>query len=135
MENDVFVIFHKTATDFGAGPIVVVRNLPQGPSPLPTSILDWYAEVYGFERKSLSGCWLKTIDGKECPIVPKRPADATYSRTDALIYLHVCSPRGAEWISRNSTTNVADTISYAIDRGEQIISQMQEDGLTVEVEH
>lgn len=65
MENDVFVIYDIRTQST----MIVVKNLPVHPSPLPTAILEWYAKEYAFERRNLGGYWMQTIDGKECPII------------------------------------------------------------------
>jgi hypothetical protein len=74
MENDVFAIFYRTApADNKEGTtelFIVIRDLPKYPSPPPSAILQWYAEKYGFDRALLSGGWVQTIDGQECPIYP-----------------------------------------------------------------
>jgi hypothetical protein len=62
MENDVFAIWYNREL------LIVIRNLPKNPSPLPGSIIEWYAKEYGFDRRSLSGAWSHTLDGQECPI-------------------------------------------------------------------
>ena len=57
--------------------------------------------------------------------------DATYENDGQRITLYPQSTKGAQWIGRHSTTNVSDRIFYSLDRGRQIIAQMEEDGLKV----
>jgi hypothetical protein len=58
--------------------------------------------------------------------------DATYCIENGKLLCFVGSPRGAQWIAKNSTTNVADTIYYEINRGKGIVHWMIEDGLRVQ---
>ena len=57
--------------------------------------------------------------------------DATYAIVGRSLMLNVVSPRGAKWIAKYSTTNICGTICYSVERGQQIIQQIKEDGLVL----
>lgn len=62
--KDVFIILYKETNSVMA----VVDNLHKCHAPYQP-ILDWYADVYGFERNDIYGFWTKSIDGSKCPLI------------------------------------------------------------------
>ena len=61
--------------------------------------------------------------------VPK--VHAEYEIRGQKLLLFPGSVKAAGWIARNSTTNVHDTLHYERRRGQEVVTQMREDGLTV----
>ena len=52
---DMFAIYYDNRL------LVILKNMPNV-RPLPTAVLDWYAENYAFDRKKLSWSAVSDID-------------------------------------------------------------------------
>jgi len=57
--------------------------------------------------------------------------DASYRIERDELLLFVKTPRAAQWIARNVTNNVAETIHFERSRGEEVVRGMVADGLRV----
>jgi hypothetical protein len=57
--------------------------------------------------------------------------DITWRKERDEILVFTETPKGAAWIAKHLTTNIHDTIHCVITYGEELLSQMKQDGLVV----
>ena len=57
--------------------------------------------------------------------------DATYREENGELLFFTQSVAAAKWVAMYVTTNIGDTIHFTLDRGREVVKQMQENGLLV----